>query len=440
MSKFETFREQYPVFQYRGYETEFAEGLCRVNFRYRIEGLCDFTTKWQFPTKHTHTDAILEKLLFSLGMVEAISYYKCVCPKVVEVQCQTLTKWQAAWWKKLFYHGLGEFQYLNGIHISEEELFDFSYEEAKEVRLHDEAAYSGVIVPVGGGKDSVVSLELLKDVGVYTFSINESTTIRNVISQCEGAVGNFPVRRILDKNILRLNEEGYLNGHIPFSAVVAFATVITAYLNQVKYIALSNENSANESTVKDSFVNHQYSKSFEFETDFTEYMERLCDSDIHYFSMLRPLAEIQIAQLFAEYRQYHSVFRSCNAGSKPGIWCCNCPKCLFVYMILTPFLPQEELVGIFGENLLEKENMDRYFRELTGIEENKPFECVGTRQEVCFALKRFVVRGGRSLLTDRYASYLEQIPDGLDELLGSLSAEHHIPEELYQYLERSLTK
>ena len=97
-------------------------------------------------------------------------------------------------------------------------------------------------------------------------------------------------------------------------------------------------------------------------------------------------------------------------------------------------------MGIFGENLLEKESMDRYFRELTGIEENKPFECVGTRQEVCFALKRFVVRGGRSLLTDRYASYLEQIPDGLDELLGSLSAEHHIPEELYQYLERSLTK
>ena len=67
--------------------------------------------------------------------------------------------------------------------------------------------------------------------------------------------------------MLQLNSEGYINGHTPFSAIVAFSSVLTAALNGQKYITLSNENSANESTVKDSKVNHQYSKSYEFELD-----------------------------------------------------------------------------------------------------------------------------------------------------------------------------
>lgn len=431
MHTFDELREKYREFSYDGYESEFTDAGLEVTYRYSVPGLDDFHTRWIFPAVRTEVTAVLDKLIFSLGMAEAISYYKCVCPKDFVVRCGGLSDEQISWWEKLIYKGLGEFQYVNGIHVSQEELLRIICEEDGSekmqcARLHDDRLYDGIMVPIGGGKDSVVSLELLRDRKVYAFYVNKSETMANVTAACDHIAGELPVRRILDKKIIELNNQGYLNGHIPFSAVVAFGAVITAYLNGIRHIALSNESSANESTVPGSFVNHQYSKSYEFEKDFTDYISGITDSDIHYFSLLRPYPEIRIAAIFAHFKAYHKAFRSCNRGSKEGIWCCNCPKCLFVYIILSPFLSEEELTDIFGENLLNKESLDEDFRKLAGIDENKPFECVGTRSEVCAALK--CVK--KSLLTDRYAGYISQTPDTVDTLVSEISETHNIPEEI----------
>ena len=182
--------------------------------------------------------------------------------------------------------------------------------------------------------------------------------------------------------MLELNQEGYLNGHTPFSALVAFSSLITAYLHNLKYIALSNEASANESTVAGSTVNHQYSKSFKFEQDFHNYEKEYIQSGIYYLSMLRPLSEFQIAEYFSRHPAYHEVFRSCNVGSKQDIWCGHCPKCLFVFLILSPFLSHSRLTEIFSTDMLEDRSMLEDFQKLTGLTEEKPFECVGSRDEV----------------------------------------------------------
>lgn len=442
MSKFEDFRSEYGSFVFKDYSIEKEDGVYKVYLYYSIPRLREFKTRWEFPAAArdiAENDPILKELVFNLGMVEAISYYKCVCPKVVEVECGSLSPDQISWWRKLFYNGLGEFVYRNGIDVAEEELLMIRCidpatgierdPDIKTVPIHDAASYSGCLVPVGGGKDSVVSLELLSDEDITTYSINGNETTRNVIDICKNKKADYRVKRILDKGILEMNELGFLNGHIPFSAVVAWSTVITAYLTGIRYIALSNENSANESTVKDSFVNHQYSKSYEFEEDFDEYLKSVIDSDIHYFSLLRPLTEIQISALFSKHKAYHKAFRSCNAGSKQGIWCCNCPKCLFVYIILSPFLSQDELTDIFGENLLNKESLDKDFRELMGIDENKPFECVGTRREVQTCMRYFREQGGVSLLTDRYAEATDRAGEDLKDLLNEWNDEHHVPDQ-----------
>lgn len=478
MSKFEDFRRQYDVFLYKGFETILEEDGLLVVYDFEIPGLRSFKSKWRFP-KTEYMEQLLDSpllhtMLFDLGMVETISYWKTVCPPTLKVCCGQLSTEQISWWKKLFFHGLGEFMYLNGIEISMEELVDIVCEaqdacqevdclkteegavEGLKAEEHavetlkaeqlcglkkpwqDDRVYTGYLVPVGGGKDSVVSLEVLKGQRITTYSINGNATTQNVIAVCDYKEGDYAVKRILDAQILELNKEGYLNGHIPFSAVVAFSAVISAYLTGTKYIALSNESSANESTVKGSTVNHQYSKSLEFEKDFMWYFRKRTTSDITYFSLLRPLSEFQIAWLFAKCKEYHKVFRSCNAGSKQGIWCCDCPKCLFVYIILSPFLTEAKLKDIFGEKLFDKESLDLNFRELAGIEDNKPFECVGTRKEVQVSLKTFVTRGGKSLLTDRYQGFIAGVTGTLEELLNEWVSDNGVPNEALALLKAKM--
>ena len=429
MFTFESLRKEYNTFIYKDYVVERKENSYRVVYHFSIPGLRYFKSSWEFPALAEADEDILNRLFFHLGMVETISYWKCACPPELVIECGELSKEQCAWWEKLYYNGLGEFMYRNGIEVSQEDLVHIQCKEAPIVPLKDNKNYSGCLVSVGGGKDSVVSLELLKDEGITTYAVNGNATTHNVIDVCDYKKGTYEARRVLDKELLELNKLGYLNGHIPFSAVVAFSSIISAYLSGNQYI---------ETTVKDSFVNHQYSKSYEFEQDFMWYVKTMIDTPILYFSLLRPLMEIQIAMLFARSRQYHKVFRSCNAGSKQGIWCCECPKCLFVYIILLPFLSQEELVEIFGEDLLEKESLDLYFRELTGIEENKPFECVGTRKEVLVSLKDYINKGGKSLLTERYRDIILQEKDSLENLLQGWENENNLPENYRSILERSI--
>ncbi len=435
---FISLREQYKEFIYKGFSCDITEGMYQVTFSYEIPGLSEFETVWKFPDAGRKVDeTILNRLLFELGMAEAISYWKVICAPVLKVACGTMTEWQNKWWRKLFYNGLGEFMYVNGIEISEEELLTIVCRQETS-KLIDTASYTGCLVPVGGGKDSVVSMEVLKNQDVTIYRINKDATVENVLAAADRAYKTCFVNRKLDPRILEMNQRGFLNGHIPFSAVVAFSTFISAYLHGIRYIALSNESSANESTVVGSFVNHQYSKSYEFERDFMEYIGSFLVTEIRYFSLLRPLSELQIAYLFSKYTKYHKAFRSCNAGSKQGIWCCNCPKCLFVYIILSPFLTEEQLYEIFGENLLDAEKSEKYFRELTGLDENKPFECVGTRSEVVMSLKKYLAKGGKALLPVKYAGWLKEQPGDVDAALLEWNELHNVPEELLELVKAEL--
>ena len=403
MERYLKFRKEYPRFFYRGYSTEETLNELKITYTFEIEGLSEFTPTWTFP-KNGNTqvkwneDPLMKKMIFSLGMVELVSYWKITCSPQVVIEAGALNKDQILWWKDLYFNGLGEFFYVNKITEADSEGFMEMVcalgEEVKE--SHDYAkkqdttgSEKGVLVPVGGGKDSAVTLELLKsaDVPVFAYIINpRGATIHTTESADLDADHVISVHRTLDKRMLQLNKEGFLNGHTPFSALVAFSTVIAARMAGLSYIALSNESSANESTVQGSTVNHQYSKSFKFETDFHRYQTDYLPGSAYYFSMLRPLSEFQIAKYFAKQKQYHAIFRSCNAGSKTDSWCGHCPKCLFVYFILSPFLSREEVKEIFGTDMLEDETMQSTMEQLVGIQEEKPFECVGSRDEINTAL------------------------------------------------------
>lgn len=391
MKTYDSLRVTYPTFYYKNYEIEQKNHEIHVTYRFEIENLAEFSPSWIFPVVENFdfsTDENFKTMVFNLGLAELVSYWKITCSPNVIIECGGLSPIQVNWWKKLYYHGLGEFFYLNSIRP------DFSFMTIRSllpahVVSSSQRYLSGNLIPVGGGKDSNVTMEILKDFKTENrpYIINpRGATLDSV--RCAGYEDSYLcAKRTLDSEMLRLNREGFLNGHTPFSAIVAFSGIITAYVNSLKYVVLSNESSANESTVLGSSVNHQYSKSFEFERDFNNYEKEFIKSGVHYFSLLRPLSEYQIASYFARLTPYHKIFRSCNKGSHTNIWCAECSKCLFVYLILSPFLSFDELSDIFGKNMGDDKNLVPIFNQLIGHEsDEKPFECVGSRDEVNFAI------------------------------------------------------
>lgn len=391
---FNTLREKYPSIIYHSYNIIEEENEYKITYNFEIPGLVEFNPSIIINKKDIKNDInskIANKIIFNIGMIELISYFKCTCSKKVIIEAGYLDNNQQAWFKKLFYYGLGEFMYVNKIDVSIDDFFDFEIKAPKEEEFTTNYNGIGNLIPIGGGKDSTVTLELLKDMDNMCFAINPKEPHFECVKVSKNT-NFFTIKRILDKKLLELNEKGFLNGHTPFSSLVAFITYLCAYLSNRKYIVLSNEGSANESTVIGTKINHQYSKTYEFENDFNEYTKKYFNIDIKYFSLLRPLTEYQIGMLFSKYEKYHKIFKSCNVGSKqtPWVWCCNCPKCLFVYCILSPFLYKDKLVNIFGEDLFEKESLLNTFEELIGYKETKPFECVGTIDEVRYSLNRVI--------------------------------------------------
>ena len=394
------FRQQFPFFVFEKQEYTLDERGLSITFTFNLSDKYVFHPALFIPRKgfFLQDEEILgnlDNIVFNLGMIEMVSYWKATCPPVVIICPFSLDKEQVAWWKKLYFKGLGEFFYLNEIDIREDNFMEFDIrgiQHAKQVKpvekWHGYASLSEVIIPVGGGKDSVVTLELLGGrPGCIPLIVNpRGASLETIAAKGFSREQLLEVKRTIDPELLKLNELGFLNGHTPFSAMLAFVTVLSAILTGYRHIALSNESSASEVTIEGTDINHQYSKSLLFESDFREYVKQWISPDINYFSFLRPLSELQIASLFSQFSQYHPVFKSCNAGSKTDTWCGHCAKCLFTYIILSPFLTRLQLVKIFNKDMFADESLKPLFDQLTGIAEEKPFDCIGTIREVNVAL------------------------------------------------------
>lgn len=388
-NKYNILREEYKFFRFQRYNYTLEKNTLSVKFYFSLDEKFFFTPSFEIPSNKLYdwdnlNDSHLDTLIFNIGMIELVSYWKLACPKKVYIAPHKLDEKQILWWKKLYFNGLGEFFYLNGIKENVNDFMEIIPEGEFSCEKINIELEENTLVPIGGGKDSVVTIELLKNkMPIIPLIINP----RGATKECVETAGfsleqTAVIKRTLDPTMLRMNNEGFLNGHTPFSALLAFYTILIGFATNSKYIALSNESSANEPTVPDTEVNHQYSKSIAFENDFRNYVDEYISSEIQYFSFLRPLNELQIARFFSKNKDYYKVFKSCNVGSKTDSWCGKCPKCLFTWLIMSPFIPQNELADIFGNNLLEDNDLIPILKQLSGEVEVKPFECVGTVEEV----------------------------------------------------------
>jgi len=371
-------------------------GNGEVVFRYIIKSDTEevtFTEKLTFPNADFSQipEPLRHRLLLNLLLILGISYWKLYCPKNIDIKKNQLTEEQAVFWNTVYTKGLGEFFHQNKIDFRGLVQFPFVSGFNADPLAFERKDRS--LLMLGGGKDSIVSAELLKEnkKEFTAFVVNDYSLQQEIIKLI--GVGAITIKREIDQKLLELNEEkGTYNGHVPISAIYACIGLLSAALYDYRTIVSSNEKSANYGNTEylGEMINHQWSKSFEFEQLFQNYLKKYITPDITYVSLLRPLAEIKITQLFAKYPKYFSTFSSCNRNFtiKKSIdkkWCGVCAKCAFIFAVLAAFLSKDEVVKIFSKNLFADATLIDTYRELLGIKNIKPFECVGTPDEVKLA-------------------------------------------------------
>ena len=383
--------------------------------RYRLSGAAgrlDFTETFKLAPDAAADDAALGRAPSSaartaalrriarlLWLAAGVSYYKTAAPPIVDVPA--LTPAERAWLDGLYREGLGEFAYENGIDLARRPRFEIADGDGPpQAPLEGLDLPRRSLVAVGGGKDSCVSLEVLRAAGeeVLPFSVGGHRAARD----CAAAAG-LPVAvagRVLDPRLRELNRAGALNGHVPVTAIVSLVAVAQAVVSGADEVVFSNERSANVPSVwaHGLPVNHQYSKGLAAERLLRGVLAE-GTPELTYYSLLRPLSELQIAAVFARLDAYHPVFTSCNAafrldeGRRVERWCGHCPKCRFVALVLAPFVRRQRLAEVMSADLLADARQLDGYRELLGLTGFKPFECVGEIEESRVAL--VLADGGR---------------------------------------------
>jgi hypothetical protein len=429
-------------FVYDGYVVDPDQG--EVACRYSTGGHT-FTERFVFGPQGDWSEPAVDAAARILFLLAGVSYYKTTAARVIDLGTTTTTAAERAFLTTYHVNGLAEFAYKNGIDLRDLRI------EGPETTATERPEYiplpSRPLIPFGGGIDSIVTVATMKQqVTDVKLCVVHPPGQRFAAIEDAASVTGLPVVRItrqIDPLLRRADELGFLNGHVPITAIITAATVVKAVLDRRDAVVLSNEWSASVPTLVHEGVpvNHQWSKGIEFEEDFARLVAHALGSHISIFSYLRSRSELWVAMQFSHLEQFHRTFRSCNrafhqqGADRLSEWCGTCDKCCFIDLILSPFMPAAELRQIFGgREPLENAELEDTFFNLLGLDpDTKPFECVGDAGECRAAFAHMALRPDRheNPMAERLLSDVYDVspPGGpaVTEYLGPLGP-HHIPE------------
>ncbi|MGI6680441.1 MAG: hypothetical protein ACOX3T_02975 [Bdellovibrionota bacterium] len=437
---------KYKTFNFDSYE--FNKDTLKLELNYSLDNEIKFTETLQFEHKidfkHIN-EGNLNTILKNVHLAFGVSYYKTYCPKNISLPFYKLTENEANFWSAFYKNSLGEFCFKNELDPSIIATFPFNNDYTlKAFNVELKKRY---LLPIGGGKDSILSANILKHLGKDTtaFVLKPHKLIDAGIELL--GLDAIRINRVLCPNIFELNKQGALNGHVPITGFISFLLILSAYLYDFSDVVLSLENSASEEQayIGDFKVNHQYSKSIIFEEAFIKHLKENISKDFNYYSLLRPFNELLIAKLFAsdalDCKKHFTSFSSCNKNFTIGNplkerWCANCPKCAFVYLLFAPFLSDDDLNLIFEDNFLAKTALKETYLELLGLREHRPFECVGSLDETIVSFY-LLYKQKRFLDTEPLKEFIKNIIstktiselEALSKRVMSIQKEHFITDD-----------
>ncbi len=371
-----------------------------ARFRWRIEGdgfAVDFSESFFFdpPFGNRRVDSVaVERALDLLHWVAGVSYWKLACTGQLAFAGRLPNRSQAGMLTMLYRDGLAEMAFRNGLKTQWWPEFpaadndDCAPSSAAGLRRR-------ALVAIGGGKDSLVALERVRRCG-QSFETAQIGSAALIAGSVRGrSPRHRQIGRRLSPKLVELNAAGALNGHVPITAINAAALVLAALLWDFDAVVFANERSADAPTlVSDAGlpINHQFAKSLVFEQALGDWVQCGIAPDLEVFSLLRRDSELAICRDFAGLDSCHARFSSCNRnfhldGPRTGRWCLECPKCLFVYLCLAPFLDPQRMHRIFGQDLLATTDRLDGFVALLEVNGHRPFECVGEAGEARAAVQ-----------------------------------------------------
>lgn len=443
--------KKFSKFYFKSFKFDKNSLLAKFNYSFDNDvfftEIIDFSSNL-FVTRDNIDSKITNNILFHLHIALWISYYKAFPTNDLIVESWILDDYQIWFWKKFYSNWLGEFLYTNK--ISPNGLFNFINNSNKKYRKEIFKVSDKSLVPVWWWKDSIVSIELLKNAWINfdLFVFWKDDFLKTSTSNISWN-NILLIKRKISDNLFNLNKLWYYNWHVPITWLIAFVMVTVWYLYNYKYLILSNEISANFSNTLWNYINinHQYSKSLEFEIDFRDYVSKYISDDIKYFSLLRGMYEVKIAEYFSKFwKEYFSKFSSCNNNfkilnksdkiKKWKHWCNNCPKCAFVFAILRPYIDNNDVITIFWEDLFENKELETLYRELLWITWIKPFECVWEAEEVIYSMYKSLEKYNKLpyileiFKKEVLKKFKKDDLEKLEKKLGNIYDEDIIPKEI----------
>jgi hypothetical protein len=418
------------LFRYEGYRIDAATGL--LSCGYRLDGR-DFEERVTLSQEGDWNTPAVRAAARLVYLLAGVSYYKTAAPEVIDLGQTAVTDRERAFLREFYLQGLGEFAYRNHMDLTSLRIEGPSLPDQGPGPVP--APATRALVPFGGGIDSIVTVEQVRERADTALFVVSRPGDRFAAIERPAAVAGLPVvraEREIDPQLLRSRELGFLNGHVPVTGVISAIAVLAAVLDGRDAVVMSNEWSSSIPTLElgDRSVNHQYSKSESFEAGFREALAASGVPMPDYFSLLRPRTELWVADKFAGLNAYHGTFRSCNRAFhidkslRLDHWCGQCDKCCFIDLILAPFMSAAELERIFSggdlppiqvsrEPLADPAQADRFRTLLATSASGKPFECVGEVNECRAAVLLAAEREDRAdaKLLQELAAEVAALPD-----------------------------
>lgn len=436
------------VFHYEGFDLDASTGV--LECRYRCEPGDTFVERFELGLAPNWGTEAAQRGARLVWLLAGISYFKTTAPSSINLGPVALSSLETKFLSDFYRLGLGEFAVRNG-----RALIDVVFDGVTDT-IHPAVDTEGndeqPLIPFGGGIDSIVSVERALAAGTTPslFAVGRPGDLFEAIVTAAESTGLDLLRvgRTIDSKLLESAERGYLNGHVPITGVLSAVAVLTAIGHGRTDVIMSNEWSASFGNleVDGVSINHQYSKSYDFEAAFRAVLAEHFGDSVNYFSMLRSDSELRIAEEFAGLTQYHSTFRSCNRAfhlrseDRLDHWCGVCDKCAFIDLILSPFLSNASLESIFsaGFEPLQNPELAPVFLSLLGLgDSDKPFECVGEYNECVAAVlltSKRADRSGQDLLAALSDAASDVSPELSVEQLRQPLGPNFVPERYANYL------